>query len=144
MDTLCEMYKGTYTLTKSEQGPAKTVLTYDVTMVAKSAGQTAELNSLVTSTILDAKLPHLQTVSLPSPVTAIASPNKGSRTKGPGDFQNCSGCMIWQKVFCYRDPCTCMSASWATMYQACNRRVTCGSCKTDSCGTLTAALWLEV
>ncbi len=64
MDTLCELYKGTYTLTPSEQGPLKTVLTYDVTMVAKSAAQTTELNSLVTSTILEEKLPHLQTVIL--------------------------------------------------------------------------------
>ena len=64
MDTLCEMYKGTYTLTPSEQGPSKTVLTYDVTMVAKSAGQTAELDSLVSSTVVNEKLPHLQTVLL--------------------------------------------------------------------------------
>ena len=67
VDTLCEMYKGTYMLTPSEQGPAKTVLTYDVTMVAKSAARTAELNSLVTGTILNDKLPHLQTVMLPPP-----------------------------------------------------------------------------
>ena len=77
VDTLCEMYKGTYTLTKSEQGPTKTVLTYDVTMVAKSAGQTAELNSLVTSTILNAKLPHLQTVILPIPIMENASSKPG-------------------------------------------------------------------
>ncbi|CAL5228542.1 g11696 [Coccomyxa viridis] len=62
VDTLCEMYKGTYILTPSEQGPMKTVLTYDVEIVAKSASQTTELNSLVTSTILNEKLPHLQTL----------------------------------------------------------------------------------
>lgn len=76
MDTLCEMYKGTYTLTPSEQGPAKTVLTYDVTMAAKSAAQTTELNSLVTSTILNDKLPHLQTVILPPLIRFPCSSNR--------------------------------------------------------------------
>ena len=81
MDTLCEMYKGTYVLTPSEQGPAKTVLTYDVTMVAKSAAQTTELNSLVTRTILNDKLPHLQTVMLTLLITQAAC-----SAEGPNDL----------------------------------------------------------
>lgn len=79
MDTLCEMYKGTYILTPSEQGPMKTVLTYDVEIVAKSASQTTELNSLVTSTILNEKLPHLQTVILPAACSSCSASTRFDR-----------------------------------------------------------------
>lgn len=65
MNTLCESYKAAITLTTSTEGASKTVLTYEVALVAKSAAMTAELNSQVRDALVDIKLPHLQQVTSP-------------------------------------------------------------------------------
>ena len=62
VDTMCEMYKGQITLTPSMEGPSKTVLTYDATMVAKAASMTAQVNTYIANALVDKKLPYLQKV----------------------------------------------------------------------------------
>ena len=72
MDTMCEMYKGQITLTPSMEGPSKTVLTYDATMVAKTASMTAQVNSFIADALVNDKLPHIQKVTA-SPAAADAA-----------------------------------------------------------------------
>ena len=69
VDTMCEMYKGQITLTPSMEGPSKTVLTYDATMVAKTASMTAQVNSFIADALVNDKLPHIQKVTA-SPTVA--------------------------------------------------------------------------
>ena len=64
VDTMCEMYKGQITLTPSMEGPSKTVLTYDATMVAKTASMTAQVNSFIADALVNDKLPHIQKVTV--------------------------------------------------------------------------------
>ena len=61
---MCEMYKGQITLTPSMEGPSKTVLTYDATMVAKTASMTAQVNSFIADALVNDKLPHIQKVTV--------------------------------------------------------------------------------
>ena len=63
VDTMCEMYKGQITLTPSMEGPSKTVLTYDATMVARKASMTAQVNTYIANALVNDKLPYLQKVT---------------------------------------------------------------------------------